>query len=135
MLDYNGYSSFIEGIKDIKRNNLENILDFMPYHEMTYLLGKDIVNEKVSKFGLYYSVKAGQQSLRYQGQLPSYLEITNPQHSEKVVSTLLPAYLLGQRCVIVIRPLVVKLSEIVANLLRLNGFLVIQRRRQRLSEG
>lgn len=31
----------------------------MSYHEMTYLLGKDIVNEQINKFGLYYSVKTG----------------------------------------------------------------------------
>jgi hypothetical protein len=46
---------------------------------------------------------------------------------------LLPSYLLGQRCIIVIRPLVTRYSEIIANILRLNGFVVIQRRKQRMS--
>jgi hypothetical protein len=48
----------------------------MSYHEMTYLLGKDIANDNISKFGLYYSVKSGPQVLNYQGQLPSFLEVT-----------------------------------------------------------
>lgn len=58
-MDYNEYSSFIEGIKDIPRVTLEKILDFMPYHEMTYLLGKNLANDRISNFGLFYSTKAG----------------------------------------------------------------------------
>ena len=59
MLDYNEYSSFIEGIKDIPRVSLETILEFMPYHEINYLLGKNLANERISNFGLFYSVKTG----------------------------------------------------------------------------
>jgi hypothetical protein len=65
MLDYNSYSSFIEGIKDIQRMSLEKILDFMPYHEITYLLGKNLANERINNFGLFYSVKAGTETLNY----------------------------------------------------------------------
>jgi hypothetical protein len=76
MLDYNGYMSFIEGIKEIQRINLEQILDFLPYHETTYLLGKNLANNKIENFGLYYSVKAGTEQLNYQGPLPAFLEVT-----------------------------------------------------------
>ena len=75
MLDYNGYMSFIEGLKEISRLNLEKILSFLPYHELTYLFGKHIASDRINNFGLFYSVKPGSEKLTYEGQLPSFIEI------------------------------------------------------------
>ena len=71
--------------------------------------------------------------MKYEGQIPSFLEITNKNNCEKVINTLLPSYLLGQRCMVIIRPLICQYLEAIVNILRLNNFIIVQRRKQRIT--
>lgn len=85
---------------------------------------------------MVFAAKTGVHHLHHFGELPSYLEVPRDR-IESVVAELFEEYRSGQRCVVVLRPVLAAsgLEEIVVNLLRLNGFILLQRMRGALSEG
>lgn len=72
-MDYNGYSVLFENIHNIKRINAENMLSFLTYHQLTYVLGKDFASESLPKLPMIFAAKTGPHHLNHYGQLPSYL--------------------------------------------------------------
>jgi hypothetical protein len=134
IIDYNGYSVLFENVSNVKRMNAENMLNFLSYHQLTYIMGKDIVSDNLSKLQLIFAAKAGPHHLNHYGELPSFLEVPTGKQ-EQVTKEVFADYGFGQRCVVVLRPLLAGsgFEEIVVNLLRINNFTIIQRIRGALA--
>lgn len=62
ILDYNGYIIFLENVKEIQRAKLEDVLvNVLGYRtiKVNYILGEELLNQKIKKLSLKLTVKVG----------------------------------------------------------------------------
>ena len=59
VLDYNGYTLFMEDISNVDRQKFEKIFSNFSTNKINYILGEEILSEKIKRVGIKLAARVG----------------------------------------------------------------------------